>query len=38
MKRQAAPEEIANGALFLATDQSSFMTGAHIVMDGGETL
>lgn len=38
MKRQAAPEEIANGALFLASDESSFMTGAHIVMDGGGTI
>ena len=38
MKRQAAPEEIAAGALFLATDESSFMTGAHIVIDGGGTI
>ena len=38
LKRQAAPEEIANGALFLASDESSFMTGAHIVMDGGGTI
>lgn len=38
MQRQAAPAEIANGALFLASDQSSFMTGAQITVDGGETL
>ena len=38
LKRQAAPEEIANGALFLASDESSFMTGSNMVMDGGGTI
>jgi NAD(P)-dependent dehydrogenase (short-subunit alcohol dehydrogenase family) len=38
MNRQAAPEEIASGALFLASDMSSFMTGAVQVMDGGQTI
>jgi NAD(P)-dependent dehydrogenase (short-subunit alcohol dehydrogenase family) len=38
MKRMGKPEEIAAGALFLASDESSFMTGAHIVMDGGATI
>ena len=35
--RFATPEEIANGALFLASDEASFITGACLVMDGGFT-
>ena len=38
MKRMGKPEEIAAGALFLASDEASFMTGAHIVIDGGATI
>ena len=33
--RVGRPEEIANAALFLASDQSSFMTGGEIFVDGG---
>jgi len=29
------PEDIANAALFLASDESKFMTGAEMVVDGG---
>ena len=32
------PEDIANGILFLASDQSKFMTGSELVMDGGFLL
>ena len=38
MKRMGKPEEIAAGALFLASEEASFMTGAHIVIDGGATI
>ena len=37
LKRIGTPEDIANGALFLASDESSFMTGTELVIDGGLT-
>ncbi|MGH2478842.1 MAG: SDR family NAD(P)-dependent oxidoreductase [Ktedonobacteraceae bacterium] len=36
--RLGRPEEIANAALYLASDESSFTTGAVLVLDGGLTV
>ncbi|MFZ4450964.1 SDR family NAD(P)-dependent oxidoreductase [Salibacterium aidingense] len=35
--RLAEPEEIANVVSFLASDESSFMTGSNVMVDGGYT-
>ena len=37
-KRLGEPREIAYGALFLASDESSFMTGQPLIIDGGTTV
>ena len=35
--RLATSEDIAYGVLYLASDESSFVTGAELVIDGGYT-
>ena len=38
LKRIAAPEEIAQSALYLASDASSFTTGTALLVDGGVSI
>lgn len=37
MGRAGTPEEVAYGVLYLASDESSYMTGSELVIDGGTT-
>ena len=37
LNRIGTVDDIANGVLFLASDESSFMTGSEMVIDGGWT-
>ena len=37
MGRLGRPEDIANAALYLASDESAFVTGAELAVDGGST-
>ena len=36
--RHAGPEEVARTVLYLASDQSSFTTGAMLMVDGGMSI
>jgi NAD(P)-dependent dehydrogenase (short-subunit alcohol dehydrogenase family) len=38
LKRYAQPDEIAGGALYLASDSASYLTGHTLVIDGGMTI
>lgn len=37
LNRLGEPREVANAALFLASDEASFITSAHLMVDGGYT-
>lgn len=38
LRRFGTPQDIANAALFLASDESAYMTGANLVIDGGWSI
>jgi NAD(P)-dependent dehydrogenase (short-subunit alcohol dehydrogenase family) len=38
LKRMAEPEEIARAAMFLLSDAGSFVTGAAMLCDGGNSI
>jgi NAD(P)-dependent dehydrogenase (short-subunit alcohol dehydrogenase family) len=38
LQRFAEPEEIAHAVLFFASDEAGFITGQHLVVDGGFSL
>lgn len=38
LRRSGLPEDIADACLFLASDQAKFVTGTHLVVDGGITI
>lgn len=38
LRRLGKPVDVANAVLFLASDESSFMTGAELIIDGGQSI
>jgi len=38
MKRRGTPEEVAHLVLFLLSEESGYITGAEVAIDGGATL
>jgi NAD(P)-dependent dehydrogenase (short-subunit alcohol dehydrogenase family) len=38
IRKPGLPEDIARAALYLASDDSAFVTGTHLVVDGGITV
>ena len=38
LKRMAEPREVAFAALYLASDEAAFVTGAELIIDGGYTI
>jgi NAD(P)-dependent dehydrogenase (short-subunit alcohol dehydrogenase family) len=37
LKRAGVSEDVALGVLYLASDESSFVTGSELIIDGGYT-
>ena len=38
LKRLGLPKDIGNAAVFLASDESSYITGNSLTIDGGQVL
>lgn len=38
IKRIGLPEDVAKAALFLVSDDSAFITGQNLIVDGGYTI
>jgi NAD(P)-dependent dehydrogenase (short-subunit alcohol dehydrogenase family) len=38
MQRLGQPQELAQAVLYLASDDASFITGATLAVDGGQTV